>query len=623
MFNMKSLLLLCLLPLMGWAQSHLTARLNEPGILKILKLVADYNLQANNADKLKIPKNVYDFKIKASDLAQNPFVGVLQEISDIQLNKDLPFYLETSDIFIKGDIDNSSIKTELVSKGAKKLTIKLSLKIPKLALTGLKLTLCDEVKSKKCKVDALSASMNNVNVSLKPGRPVSVVGIFDFDLSGKKVEMKLKSISSNLDSANSPLIDIGFKDLIVPPIAIIVNGQRTELDTSLLKDKILEKKEFLAKKLLGFASEFVALDLAELVNKFLRAQNLSTSFEILNYRANYTNFELDPSTLNDYYRAPIDNTRTNIILPIETPKPIASNVVTISESQLIMNMIMSDFARMVQQMTLSLGVNQVLTPNNKDFELQVSTGFSMNGISYTVPNTIDNSTRVMAPLNLTNVINRQEHAQVVLSAPIINAALKVASNLKFLTDAVDLYDKEPGFWVNNAQVHMPVQDIPGVLKLKLVANSSIKLSDLNSNSIWEELENELGAWLERNNNHGVMYFPLEFELRLRMVKTTTGVSLMCKIVSPFDETSMYKNTYGYPSNLDVASKKVRNGVIKALKKRLAPAFIQEFSLDLTPFLDQKGIKFEPKSMKIVDSSYFILGLDLIKVDFKKLEGAKK
>ena len=277
---MRGLLLILVLSMSfaTWAQDQMMLRMNHAGIVQLMKMSLQYNQAGNGQTGFKIPAGLYSFKVARGDLAKNPIVGILNEVSDVNLTKDLPFYVSNSEISVVGSIVESSLRTKVSNYTSSGFDLKISFVVDKVKLSARDLSLCETKKGSRCG-NGLKASFKNVSVALRAGNKVSLTADFKVNMAADKARMTLLKVVSNI--ASGPKLDISIGDVVVPPISIIINDQESQLDTSGIRSEILARRDFLAQKLLSFASEFIAGDLAEMVNKALKNQCIPTNLRLL------------------------------------------------------------------------------------------------------------------------------------------------------------------------------------------------------------------------------------------------------------------------------------------------------------------------------------------------------
>lgn len=619
------LLLLVLISFISLAQGQeqLALRINENGLMKVMQLALKYNTGVANSRTVVVPENIYKFTIKQQDLASNPIVRVFNEITDLNLQKDLDFYLKTADIKITGVVDSKSLSTEITNSHQNGFDLKLSIKLNKITVNSSSLTLCEKhlKNTNKC-AKGLKTTATGLRLSTY-GKPVILSSIMRLTIKNGVAKVKILSVNSNLEGKNAPTLDVNFSTLEVPRIAIVIDGQETELDTSKLRNEILERKNFLGQKLLGFSGEFIANDLAEMINIYLANTQIATNIQVYRrqpvsaqrpkreFEYHDPNIQLRDNTYVRPYVAVRDNTYVKpAALPVYNAKPAGD----------VMKVLLDQFAEVIRHAQVDLSLRTIKTPSNKDVELTGLLNFVLNYTTFRVGSTLGNSSRKLPALDLSPY--RSHDLNLAISEPVINGALDLANSTGLFNEVLEEITDLDALSLNSLKLHFTNSN-----SLKVVANVAIDLKKMRT-SIWTDpkawAETEIGIFLERNNNNSVIYFPIEIEV-IPVVKTnaTTGeASLAIKLKSAFNGSYLL-NTYNYPSNVGNMFQIVRKAVLGKLHEQLDQYADKEFSVDLTKYLNQSGVEFLPKSIVFNQSAYLLLNLDIKQIKFDSLNPTKK
>ncbi len=577
-----------------FAQEQMALRLNDKGIMKILKMAVRYNTATKESRTVVIPQNIYKFTIPKSKLLSNPIIPVINEISDLNMNRDLDFYFNTSDIKITGSVDEKSLKSTIFNSTASGFDIKLSLNLPQIVVTGPRLSLCEDKQkyAKNCGT-GLKASINQLKI-VTTQRPVVLTMVLRLKTDGKVARVTVRSVDSNLEAKTAPNLDINFKSLDIPRIAIVINGQENELDTSKLKNEILKRKSFLAKKLLSFAGDFIANDVAEMINVYLINKEIATSYQVYRKDVKPVNFD-EFISARQYYNLP-DGTyvRPPVIFPPGKVDPMGNMLSRISE--------------IVRKAQVEVGLKKISTPGNKDIELAGLINFMLNGKQIRVKNTLGNSTKLLPKLDLTPY--RTSDINLALSEPLINGALDVVNSTKLFQEVFEAVSPVQGFSIKSVRVHFANNKA-----LVAVVNAQVDLKKLKSSGVKQWFKNNIAAWLERNNNNSVIYFPIEVMV-LPVFKALPGggSGLDLKVLSPF-VGGVLPNRYNYPTNVPHMTDTVKEGVMDELKDSLEEHTNKTYNVDLTKYLNQSGVVFLPKSISINQGAYLLMNMDIVDIKF--------
>lgn len=207
------------------AQDQMVVRLNEEGLLKILRSVVEQKTADVKARSFTIPKDLYAFSIPREQLLSNPIIPIINEISNLNLNKDLPFYLNTSDIKLSGSLDSKSLKVTILNSSSKGFDVKISLDLPSVDIQASRLSLCEDVNSSETNCgDGLKVEISNLRIKTIT-RPASVSIVLRLRTDNNVARFKVISVDSNLDDALSPRLDINKFSINIPKISIVINGQ--------------------------------------------------------------------------------------------------------------------------------------------------------------------------------------------------------------------------------------------------------------------------------------------------------------------------------------------------------------------------------------------------------------
>ena len=581
-----------------FAQEQLALRLNEQGMMKILRMAVQYNTATKESRTIVIPQNIYKFTIPKSHILSNPIIPVVNEISDLNLNKDLSFYLNTSDIKVSGDVDQKSLKMAISNSSDNGFDLSLSIDIPQVVMDASRLALCEDKDrySKKCG-QGLQASLSQLKIRTI-GRPITVTAVLRLRTDGNVARVTVRSVQTNLEGKNAPNLDINFKSVDVPRIAIVINGQETELDTSRLKNEILKYKTFLSKKLLSFVADFVAGDLVEMLNVYLVNAEVATSYQI--YRKDV------PVKFDEF---------------LSFPRPMPAGYIRSAISELEkrnnpINTMMAQISEVIRSAQVEIALKKISTPENKDVELAGLVNLVLNGRGLNVRNTLGNSYRPLPRLDLTS--HRNNDINLAISEPVINGALDLVNSTGLFQEVLEAAAPVPGVSIRSVKMHFN-----GNKSLVAVVNAQVDLKKLHSDGIASWFKNNIAVFLERNNNNSVIYFPIEVEVIpyfKSLASGGTGVDL--KVLSPFNYAEL-PNRYNYPTNVPKMSEIVKAGVMDELRGSLEPHTNRTYSVDLSKFLNQAGVEFLPKSISINQSAYLLLNMDLVDIKFNSKNPNKR
>lgn len=586
----------------AWAQDQMMIRMNHAGIVQLMKMSLQYNQAGNGQTGFKIPAGLYSFKIARADLAKNPMVEILNEVSDVNLTKDLPFYVTNSEISVVGSIVESSLRTKVSNYTSSGFDLKVSFVVDKVKLSARDLSLCETKKGSRCG-SGLKASFENVSVALRAGSQVSLTADFKVNMAADKARMSLIKVVSNI--ASGPRLDISIGDVVVPPISIIINDQESQLDTSGIRSEILARRDFLAQKLLSFASEFIAGDLAEMVNKALKNQCLPTSLRLLEMGS-----EDKPAQGGGF---------TSLPVALGTHEQQLSIYAGDNKNQpTLMEILQQDLARIIKSASFDVSMKSVRTPLDQDIEIRLNGALRMNRNSWFMRTTVGNSSRNLPALDIDKLVDRRDHVALAISEPMINASLDLLSSTGVFQELIRKQPNMSGIYITSVKAHFKTGDRAQNDRYYIVANMRVHLRETAADGAWARIKRMIAVWLESDRS-AVLYFPVQLEALPRLVKNSEGkLELMLKVNSPFVTATALRNDFNYPNSVPFATGVVRETVLEQLATGLGAFVDKEFRFPLDSYLSQKGLRIEPKSLRLVDSAYMMLSADITKLDLREL-----
>lgn len=593
-------ILIFFLPGSLWSQEQLVLRLNEKGLLSTLKMAVRYNTSSKRDTSVLIPRNIYRFKLQKDKFFSSPVFNLINEVSNLDLTKDLEFFLATSDIQVQGDVDVESLKVKLIKSTQSYFDVNLSVKIPRIYAQTKNISLCEKKNKNKLECGkGLKATVSELNV--KTFKNPAVINIKIRILNDKShVRAKVLSVRSNLESPDAPKLNINLKSIEVPKISIVVGGVEQVLDTSNLKAELLNYKEYFASNLLDFVADFLAQDLVEMINRYLVNKGMPQNLEILDYTNAPDHFE---NLFDNSHSIQVDNTYYH------NPYLKRLNAEKIKKDPF--SEMLKEIQSIVRRALLLIKLKNISTPNEKDIEVSGSVGLVLNNNYIKVENLVGNSSRKLPSLNL-SALNHHD-INLAISEPLINSVLDVVNSTNLFQEVFEVISPVQGFHIKSVKLHFTKNNT-----IAAVVNSEVDLNRIYSKDLLALVKNKIAAFLERNNNNSILYFPIEFELIPRFSKNENGGAMLdVWVKSPFNGSGTL-NQFKYPSNVHLANESVRDGVMSELKASLSPFTGKLYSIDVSEFLNQNGILFRPNQISIIDQAYLLLNLDILDINMSIL-----
>lgn len=584
------LALACVLSVSAYAQDQLLVRLGHEGIKTILKAALTYNQADQKVPGFKVPAGLYSFKVKQADIAANPLVQMLRDLTDVDIRRDYPFYVYNSPISVTGMVDLDHIKTTTSNYNSRGFDLRIALNVTSLKAVIPDISLCEKKKGNNCG-PGLRASFKNSSIALARGSVVELTADFHVDVRNELAKLTLVRATSNLESAHGPKLIINVGSLVIPPVSIVVNGQEAQLDTSAVREKLLQFKVQLANKLLSFASDFIAQDMAEMVNKILKTQTAPTRLSVI---------DIDPLHASN--------------------QPLVTKVC--QDNNDFMVGLQRDIAQLIKSAQLDLSLKNLRTINDQEVELRLDTLFKLNGVQSYVGTSAGWGPygRSTPPLNVDAFMPKGGHLGFAISEATVNAALALINSTGLFNRIIDNNVPSGGLSLSSAKVHFASGTNGQADRIYAIANLSLDLVATRTT--------DLGSWFSKwtaislenipfAGTGGKLFFPLQFTITPQLFRSTTDKKMyvFLNVNAPFSESTL-RNDYAYPSNLNKATGIVRDNLVKILKKSIGPLIAKPFVLPLDAFLNLTGVSWEPTSFKVVDSAYAFFSADIKNIDLR-------
>jgi hypothetical protein len=562
-------------------------RVNHAGIVETMKLALQHNQAGQRIPGFKIPAGIYALKVRRGDLAANPIIKILSEVTDVDFRRDYDFFMANSEIGVTGRLDVEGIRTTVSNQTTAGFDLRVVFTVPDLALRVSEVSVCETRRGNRCGA-GLQASFRNSAVILQRGSRITVTADFKVNINEDMARLRLVNATSNLGHRTGPSVNLQLGPLTVPPVSILVDGQEIPVDTSHLRGEILNHRTFLAHKLMNFAGEFIAQDLAAVVNKALKNQCLPTSLTVV---------DLEPR-----------------------PVPQLPVVADIERHPDFMRQFQRDTARLVKSVRFDLSLKNLRTPESKHLEIRADGSLRLNGLRWTVGNTLGNTARTLPALDLDRAVPVTDEVAVAVSEPVINAGLAALAHQGLFQKLIESHVDVGGLYLTNAKAHFKTTT-DGKSVLNVVANLRLNLREVKATSVLGWIQKQIAIWLERNNNNANLIFPLQFEVHPRLVETAGVRKLLLRVNSPFTSPGTFRNEYGYANNVVEATRPVRDEVSKELQRNLGAYVEREFEFPLDAYLTQKGVTIHPRHVQVLDSAYLLVTGDIGNITFSQLPGS--
>lgn len=682
MVNLKlALKLVLFISIMGNAYSqHLSTNITQKGIRKLITSAIKSSSSKVSVAAFEIGGGPIYEKIPQVFFKQNEIIKTINEFVPLKQDEDFVFYFNWSPIKVEGNLVEESLVVD-VEGTQKNFNANIKLSLDQLSLSGNYIELC-ELKKWKCdKKNNLYGKIKDYQIKLKRNQRINLSASINISIKHDKVEITFKKLVSNLHTNNNSLFDISFKDFILPPMSLSIDGETINVNLTGLKDALLAEKEVLAKSLAKFAGDFIANDLTNVLNEklFSNLKKISTTINLLDYDesnrvgdafdqklilklnsfSKKTDFKIDKLKLKkDLYEVKRDNAYVYIDKVKFDYK--------ISEKKTFMDQISLSLKRIVKDADYDLTYESIKSNLAKDMTINFNSNFSLNNRTWKLGKQLRNGQGVLGKPRFDQLANKDFDFAIAISEPMVNGALNIASETGIINSIVSelpglggvniksvaLYFEEGKtseintnnlkgiedfkfhpFMVNKpntASFYRPFEiynkktnhykKIISQTKDAIVAVAQIELdfSKLAYDGVGGWISNKIGGLLEG----GKVWFPLELKFLPQLVIEDGKAYLELVALNPIDGKK-FKNTYGFPYK-DMKGI-VSSGVIDTIKEELLPSLQDIPRIDLSSYLDLSGIRLTPKDIYLKKSGHLFITTDIEELnlkEFQKIGGAK-
>lgn len=621
-------------------EGQFALRLNEQGWLKILGMAMKYT-SPKSVNTFTVPRNIYKLKMKKALLLSNPVVPIIDEITNLGLKnqkKDIPFYFETSDINITGSVNKTSLKTEFSNSHANGFDVTVSIQLPKITISSESMSLClDKIKGKCDK--GLRATMKGLRISTQKN-PIYLKAKLRISNKNRIARVSLVSVKTNIEKSlekiGVPTLDIAIRELIMPDMALEINGVTTELSTE-WKDELMKHEAFMARELMSFAAEFSGKNLAKMINIYLVNTQIPTAWSLIDSNSSEELFR--EIGFEEEFKVPE--------LPLEgryvAPKVDASDVD-------VMKVLFDEIDKAIGQAKIDLALSSISAPGTKDLQIAAAVDLMLNGRAFEVKTTIHNSGNRTYPVKIeqrpynpnmpardntyvrpapiafeTRPVHlpqldlagyRNNDISIALSEPVLNGALDLVSSTGLIKNLFRALVKDhPELSLRDTEsvrIHFSKDKT-----ITAVANLTLDMTELSG------FQNTLGRMLEWMNDTTQKKFPLEIDILPSLRQSDGKTELVLYVKSPFRTEKSLLNRFGYYSNVPNMVGLVKKGFLSKLGEGLNKHVDKEYAIDITKYLNQSGLEFNPKSISFDQEAYMILNLDIKSMKFDNLNPNKR
>jgi hypothetical protein len=478
---------------------HLSLNLTNKGLKNLLNSALQSSTNKEKLNEVIIEGGPIFERINVQSFNQNPIITSINEFVPLNQNEDFVFFFNWSPIHVKSKLVSDSLRIGVEgSKSNFNAHIRLSL--DSLNISGDYLELC-ELKKWKCdKKKNLYGKIKNYSIRLKRGSKIEIAAVVNVKVVGDKVEIKLDNFVSNLVEPktykdkklyskygiayNSAALDFNFEQFNLPPLLVSIDGEVIEADLSGLREAILDDKDMLAGLLAGFAGDFVAKDLTNILNKefISKLDELKTTFSLVEYAQNKVNLKTYGNIKSMYHTVGKDNKISKVkplnleslglgqknglkyikkdysremhTVKVDNTYVARRSYKSIPQEPTLMQKLEGVLRDIISHASYNITYLSTVAQNGKNLSVNFDSEFSMNNIKWKLGSSLRRGQGKLSPPKFDESLAKSYDVAVAISEPMLNAALNVASETKLIQEIVSNAANLKGVYTDKIHLHL-------------------------------------------------------------------------------------------------------------------------------------------------------------------------
>lgn len=674
---------------------HLSTNITSSGLRKIISSAIESSSKTKGKALYQIEGGPIYERIPVNFFSSNSIIQTINEYVPLQQDEDFVFYFNWSPINVEGSLIKDSLYVE-VEGTRRNFSAAVRFSIEDLHIYGNYLEIC-ELKKWKCdKKKHLYGKIKNYTLNLNRNSKLDMAAIVDIQINRGNAKVKFNKLITNLVApknstekvlyekykiSTKPIdLNIDFKEFILPPLELSIDGEVINVNLSELKDALLAEKSFLAKKLTEFSSEFIATDLTKILNDklFSNLTKLTTTIDVLDYGSQ--NSEIDKLFLdkfgNNLLKKPIENSRgsgyrdntymsdyMNRQVPVDNTYVHTNRIYDFKPKTpklSFMEKISGVIKRIVKQADYNLTFNKIKSDKDKNITVNLNSTFSLNGKKWELDRNLRNGQAKLSRLNFNQFKSNDYDIAVALSEPMVNAALNIASDNDIFNTVIRDVAELNGIYITKVNLYFEQGKTSTVSSYQLQGRKDFEFHPFVADSFstpsfhrpYELYDNKTHktkkiiyqtkdsvvavaqvmvslseldsdgflAWISKHVGalleNGVIWFPIEIKFLPQIVIEDGKTYLELIAVDPI-QNEKFVNTYNYPYK-DMKGL-VEKGLLKTIKKELSPLLKDIPRIDLTSYINLPGLKLQPKGIYLRKSGHLVITTDIDKLDLKTMQ----
>ncbi|MFZ4712694.1 MAG: hypothetical protein ACOYL6_03190 [Bacteriovoracaceae bacterium] len=582
-------------------KQHLNVQISNEAVKTIVLSALNTAKEKSGKMIVSVPAQGKTIKEQIKNEKFQPVIDIIQELTALDLGQPFNFTIASTMGAAKAFVDSKNVKLNMLEANKNSFILSLSTSLTGIELAVPKLSICE---GKACTKKNLRVDIGGITIKQIPGTSLNVAAKIKISIKEGIATAQVYDLITNLGKKSEPHIDVNFASLKIPPVSISINDQETTMDTSKIRELVLEYKTDIANQIILQAANIMKNDVEGIINGFLKGKNFSTKVGGT-YQRKYEPFDLT------YKPTPIDNTYAHHHYPIsKNPTPVVPAPSPSTQQQLV-----SELEAMVNSADFGFQVSKIAALNNR-LDLSFNPFFAINGSDIVIPFDIGYGPylRELSPLIYSSA-PKDYSVAIGISEAFINAIVSTPEeSLDMINAVLSLNPSFKGITIDYPGVKLHI--LNG--RVYAVVNLHVNLDKVTTESAWEGFQKWLAGISEVfHETHGHMRFPLEIALTPAIISQNGEKFLQLKPTSPITGTSL-NNTFGYYSNLGKATGAVKDKIINTIRAVLSKPLSKDIMIPLKSLTSQAELKVDPKSIGVEPSGHLVIYGDIQSLDLKKI-----
>lgn len=560
-----------------YANDDLALSVSKTASLKLLHQLIKASTTQNYEKVISIDPMTYNFSFPLSEINENTLVQQVTPFLKTNLvSENLRFQLKTSTTSVASSIDKDSLNVNIMESRSpfNEIGFSLSFDVSRVEFGAESMRLCERFCGGR---NPNKVIVNNIEISTQKSFKV----ILKMKMMRQKSSLKMKLISLDIPELMQQKFNIDFDEPILPPMTLLVDGERVELNFQ-VREKLLEQKDLFSQKMMAIVQKYIANDVVQLMNNYLDTWSQSPAHELYCLEKNKP------------YVENVSPPRDNTLVSREY----------ISRPQVAAKKITDQLFEIIDSVKVDVSLQKIMSNQSgitfvSDLEMMLNTSSYSSRIN-------EGLSSILLPSRFNSDIG------ISLKRSYINHFFKRAREMNFLKQLNQILIGQKELDIEGVEVQFEKNNT-----LVLIMNLSIDLKKVSSRSLQDWIKNKAGVFLERHNNNSRIIFPLQIPLRINFENQSSRTSLVAQVGRIFDDTGEPFNTYMKRSNLNKVHPIVKKAVLEEIRNQLQEFEEEFYEIDVTQYFKHQNIEFVPRIIETSNEKGLLhIGLDLKRIRFE-------